>query len=97
LGIISPIQKSLFELFLDLQNTLTKIIKGIGNFTHENFRAYKTPSKLLSSTNFIDGDLIESFLDLPNDIMNIIIQNMKTKITLNDAIKNIEDYSKSLH
>jgi DNA damage-binding protein 1 len=97
IGIIASIPKNIFEFFLDVQESLTKVIKGVGLFSHTNFRSYKQYKLTNPSFNFIDGDLIESFLDLSLEKMNEVVKNLKNSINVTDLIKKIEDISRRLH
>lgn len=50
---------------LTAQSAMRKVVKGVGGFVHAKWRAFTNqymPSG--NSTGFVDGDLIEQFLDL---------------------------------
>lgn len=42
-----------------------QVIKGVGGFDHESWRRFKDERRTEPASNFIDGDLVEAFLDLP--------------------------------
>jgi hypothetical protein len=43
---------------------LWQVIKGVGGFTHKDWRAFSNDRKTCDATHVLDGDLIESFLSL---------------------------------
>ena len=47
-----------------------------GNLKHDEFRAYRGERVKKPSFGFIDGDLIESFLDLDRDAMDQAVKQM---------------------
>lgn len=89
IGIFTKIDEKHFDLFLDLQNSLSQVIKGIGGLSLLEFRK--------DLKYFIEGDLIESFLELPKEKQEQVKNKMKTKITIEEIILKIEDLSNSLH
>ena len=46
-----------------------------------SWRSFHTERKTEPSTGFIDGDLIESFLDLHRDKMQEVAQGLQVKVT----------------
>ena len=54
---------------LQVQFNISKVILGVGGFTNQQWRAFKSERRPLNksseSRGFIDGDLIEALLDLP--------------------------------
>lgn len=59
-----------------MQNKLVKVIKSVGKIHHEFWRSFYTERKLEPSYGFIDGDLIESFLDLSREKMQEVVQEL---------------------
>lgn len=41
-----------------------QVIRGVGGFDHDSWRSCKDERRTEAATNFIDGDLVEQFLDL---------------------------------
>ena len=54
-----------YKFLLDVQTKLTSVIKGVGGISHEKWRTYHTERREKPAWHYIDGDLIEQFLDLP--------------------------------
>lgn len=64
-GLIASLPRELYELLAALQDGLKKVIRGVGGFEWEAWRRFKDERRSEPATNFIDGDLVEQFLDLP--------------------------------
>lgn len=64
IGLVTQLPQDFFDFLLDLQTRLTKVIKSIGRIEHYQWRAFSSEKKEEASEGFIDGDIIESFLDL---------------------------------
>jgi len=47
-----------------MQDALRKVVHGVGGLDHADFRAFRSERKSAQSRGFVDGDLVESFLDL---------------------------------
>ncbi|KAG6755111.1 hypothetical protein POTOM_040925 [Populus tomentosa] len=75
-------------LFLEkLQSNLRKVIKGVGGLSHEQWRSFNNEKKTVDAKNFLDGDLIETFLDLSHSqieeigkTMNTIVEELYEKV-----------------
>ena len=98
-------------LLLRLQNGIDRCIGGIGGFSHSQWRAFcnerNIPGKNSTSKNFIDGDLVERFLDLEKSEAEKVLQhilsnrvsseyNTSTSLDLDALTKMVEDLQ-SLH
>ena len=64
IGLVTQLPQDFFEFLLELQTKLSKVIKSIGRIDHSNWRSFSSDKKDEACEGFIDGDLIESFLDL---------------------------------
>ena len=54
------------------QECLRRVIKGVGGFSHAEWRAFQDEHTGSECRNFVDGDLIEQFLDLKRERMDKI-------------------------
>lgn len=59
------------------------------------WRAFKNDKRVRNSKGFIDGDLVESFLDLSPHKMREVVDGLG--ISVDELIKRIEDLSQALH
>jgi DNA damage-binding protein 1 len=48
-------------------NVFVQVIRGVGGFDHDSWRSFRNERCTEPATNFVDGDLIEQFLDLQPD------------------------------
>ncbi|KAK1891353.1 DNA damage-binding protein 1 [Dissostichus eleginoides] len=89
IGLVTSLSEGWYSLLLDLQNRLNKVIKSVGKIEHSLYPSYLfTPFLHLSppalkerkteqATGFIDGDLIESFLDLGRAKMQEVVSTLQ--------------------
>lgn len=73
---MTQIPKEFYELLREVQSKLTKVIKSVGKIDHDFWRAFSTERKTENTFGFIDGDLIESFLDLTRDKMDEVVREI---------------------
>merc|ERR1712187_492552 len=59
-----------------LEYSMSQIIRPIGNLSHNEFRFFRCRIQEQPSQRFIDGDLVESFLDLDGSVMQKIVNDM---------------------
>jgi DNA damage-binding protein 1 len=95
IGVIASLPKELYDELLALQNAILKVVKGIGNFDHSEWRAYNDARKTSPHSNFIDGDLVEGVLDFSPEEQNRIAKAVG--IPVEEMIKKIEAVSQATH
>ena len=81
-GLIAQIPEKFYKFLLKLQKNLTSVIKSVGKIDYDYWRAFSHEKKTEQATNFIDGDIIESFLDLSRSKMAECVQDL----TVNHSI-----------
>lgn len=102
IGLVTQLPPTFYNFLKDVQSNLTKVIKSVGKIDHTFWRSFSTERKTEPASNFIDGDLIESFLDLSRDKMQEVVQGiemddgsgMKRDASVDDLIKIIEELSR---
>lgn len=67
----------MYEFLSDLEKSLAFVIKGVGKINHQYWRSYQSEIKTEPSEAFVDGDLIESFLDLSKANMIEVVNGLK--------------------
>lgn len=72
LGVVANLKPESYQFFLALQKAMATLIPGVGGFDHAEWREMqmKNPPVIAPSQHFLDGDLIERFLDLNLAQMN---------------------------
>lgn len=91
-GLILSIDEALFKRLDLIQNSLSKIIKSVGKIDHKEWRAFQGNKSSQPAVGFVDGDLIETFLDLSRDRMEQVAQDVNT--TVEELVKIIEEFSR---
>ncbi|KAF9300102.1 DNA damage-binding protein 1a [Mortierella antarctica] len=74
IGVIASLNKENYELLRQLEINLSRVIRGVGGLDHASWRNFKDKSRTLPQSGFIDGDLIELFLDLNEDEINLVME-----------------------
>ena len=75
-GSILGLDGPTFAFLSSLQRAMNSVIKSVGDLNHYEYRAFRAERQVRPSRGFIDGDLIESFLDLNRPSMEKIVQCM---------------------
>uniref|UniRef100_A0A6M2DKV7 Putative splicing factor 3b subunit 3 n=1 Tax=Xenopsylla cheopis TaxID=163159 RepID=A0A6M2DKV7_XENCH len=103
IGLVTQISQDLYEFLHALQNKLKKVIKSVGKVDHSFWRSFNSEMKPEPCEGFIDGDLIESFLDLSRDKMRECAAGLKVykngggdcgDATVDDIVKIVEDLTR---
>ncbi|CAH2080609.1 unnamed protein product [Thlaspi arvense] len=106
IGVIAFLPHEQYLFFEKLQSNLRKVIKGVGGLSHEHWRSFYeekktedelwksvfTEKKTADATNFLDGDLIESFLDLGRGGMEEIAKAMA--VPVEELMKRVEELTR---
>ena len=91
-GLILSIDVQLYKSLEAIQNSLTKIVKSVGKIDHSQWRSYRAFKSTQTAFGFIDGDLVETFLDLPRDKMEQVSKEVDTPVE--ELVKMIEELSR---
>lgn len=77
IGVVMPLAPKMFSFLSDLERSLGKVIKGVGKIKHSFWRSYNTEIRTEPSESFVDGDLIECFLELTKTDMAAVIDGLE--------------------
>lgn len=69
IGLVTQIPQDFYEFLRNLEERLTHTIKSVGKIEHSFYRSFHNDMKTEACEGFIDGDLVESFLDLSREKM----------------------------
>ena len=69
IGLVTQIPQDFYEFLRNLEDRLTHTIKSVGKIEHSFYRSFHNDMKTEACEGFIDGDLVESFLDLSREKM----------------------------
>ncbi|KAI3988674.1 hypothetical protein MKX01_027038 [Papaver californicum] len=92
IGVIASLPHEHYLFLEKLQSNLVKVIKGVGGLNHEQWRSFNNEKKTVDAKNFLDGDLIESFLDLSRNRMEEISANMS--VSVEELCKRVEEMTR---
>ncbi|CCJ28534.1 unnamed protein product [Pneumocystis jirovecii] len=88
IGIIFTVKREYLEFLVNLQSNMGKIISGIGCLNHSNWRAFCNRRKKSNEPKcFIDGDFVEIFINLDDDIKQKVIDGVDGGIPLLLTVK----------
>lgn len=76
LGSILGLDGPTSAFFACLERSMQRVVRPVGNFSHQKFRAFNAEQRHHPSHGFIDGDLVESFLDLDKTTMGQVVHEM---------------------
>lgn len=76
IGSVLGLDGPTFAFLACLQRAILSIVKTVGDISHEEYRAFRAERQVRPSRGFIDGDLIETFLDLNRPTMERIVKYM---------------------
>ncbi|KAK3779901.1 hypothetical protein RRG08_054155, partial [Elysia crispata] len=100
-GMVAQLPQEFYTFLHEIQNRLNKVIKSVGKIEHSFWRSFYTDQKCDHSLGFIDGDLLESFLDLSRDKMQEVVAGLqiddgdrKRDATVEDLVKTIEELTR---
>ena len=76
-GLVTQLPQDFFSFLGDLQNRMRKTIRSVGKIPHTSWRSFYNERKTEPMEGFIDGDLVETFLDLDRPIMEEIVSGLQ--------------------
>ena len=76
IGIVASLPPEKYQMLHKLEQCLNQVIKGVGGLSHQQWRSFYNERKVEEASGFIDGDLIESYLDLKKESMDQVAQLM---------------------
>ncbi|XVF00511.1 hypothetical protein REPUB_Repub04eG0007500 [Reevesia pubescens] len=92
IGVIASLPNEQYVFLEKLQSNLRKVIKGVGGLSHEQWRSFNNEKKTVEAKNFLDGDLIEAFLDLSRGKMEEISKSMG--VSVEELSKRVEELTR---
>ena len=76
IGLLANLPREAYEFAHRLQGVLQGVIQGVGGLSHAEWRSFVNERKSASARGFVDGDLIEAFLDLKRGRMEEVARLM---------------------
>eukprot|EP00798_Chlamydomonas_sp_ICE-L_P003904 gene3904-13974_t len=94
IGVIASLPKPLFEILAKLQDAMRKVVRGVGGFDHTSWRSFCNERKASESKGFVDGDLLEQFLDLGAERMQQVATLVGGGVSVEELTKHVEDIAR---
>ena len=79
IGLYLQLSPSLYQLLMSLQLALADHIPSVGKIEHGTWRSFESDERTDVCCGFVDGDLIEMYLDLPKTIQQELIQDLRVR------------------
>ena len=76
IGSILGLDGPTFAFLSTLQRAMNSVITSIGDLNHNEYRAFRAERHVRPSRGFIDGDMVETFLDLNRPTMEKVVNFM---------------------
>ena len=76
LGSILGIDARTAAFFSTLERAMARSIKPVADLSHDEFRTFDADRRIHPAHGFVDGDLVESFLDLDQGTMQRVVKEM---------------------
>jgi len=95
IGVLAQLTKEQYTFFMKVQENMTNVLSGIGGLTHSHWRTFVTEFESVPARRFVDGDLIEAFLDLSPDKMALAVKGLG--LSVEELAKRIEAFQRATH
>ena len=97
IGVLASLPKDVYDFTERLQTCMNKHVAGVGGFKHSEWRSFRHElrGKSEPARNFIDGDLIESFLDLKPEKQDAVAADMRCDRA--ELARRVEDLVRLTH
>ena len=97
IGVLASLPEDQFTYLLGLQKALNKVVSGVGGLSHEQWRSFHNEhrGKTAEAKNYLDGDLIETFLDLRREKAEQVAALVNTPV--DELTKRVEELVRLTH
>jgi DNA damage-binding protein 1 len=82
IGLLLQLTPTLYQLLMSLQLALASSLPSVGKIEHGAWRAFESNGRSDVSCGFVDGDLIETYLDLPRSVQQELIKDLRVKCNI---------------
>jgi DNA damage-binding protein 1 len=77
-----------------LRNCPSQVVRGVGGLDHAAWRAFRDERRSEAARNIIDGDLVETFLDLAPDQAAQVVGLMGPGHTVEEITRRVEELAR---
>jgi DNA damage-binding protein 1 len=89
IGLLLQLTSPLYQLLMSLQLALAEYVPSVGKIDHGAWRSFESDGRSDVSCGFVDGDLIETYLDLPKSVQQELINDLRVCLIIK---KNFDIY-----
>ena len=82
IGLVIQLPPSLYRLLTSLEKSLAQHIPSVGQIEHSTWRSMRADKQSTISSGFIDGDLIQLYLDLPKVVQTELLKHLPVCISI---------------
>ena len=79
IGLLLQLTAPLYQLLMSLQLALAEYVPSVGKIDHGTWRSFESDGRSDVSCGFVDGDLIETYLDLPKSVQQELIRDLRVR------------------
>ncbi|CAO3672742.1 unnamed protein product [Umbelopsis vinacea] len=98
LGVMHSLTADQYLLLSQVESNIIHVVGSIGHFDHSQWRSFRSDRRIAPHRGFIDGDLVESFLDLNRSQMQQVVDGdmggQRLKCSLEQLFRIIEELSR---
>uniref|UniRef100_A0A1D1ZT42 DNA damage-binding protein 1 n=1 Tax=Auxenochlorella protothecoides TaxID=3075 RepID=A0A1D1ZT42_AUXPR len=95
IGLIASLSQDQFQFLERLEAAMLKVVKGVGGLDHGAWRSFvNTHTQPTPACGFVDGDLVEQFLDLSRGDQEIVCSHLGGSASLEQVQHLVEDLSR---
>ena len=92
LGVLATLPAEQYAFLARLQEAMCTVVRGVGGFAWDEWRSFSNERRNAAARSFIDGDLIESFLDLKREQAGEVAG--RVGVAVEDLTKRIEELAR---
>lgn len=95
IGVIAKLSQQDFKFASEVEQAMNQVVSGIGGLSHSKYRSFHNEHQTRPCTQFVDGDLVERFLDLKPGKAKEVAKIMKS--TAHDVTRKVEALQRVTH
>lgn len=82
LGTLLTLSETSYRFFQAVEKSMKTIVSPIGGLPHDDWRCFQNEMRTATQRNIIDGDLVEMFLDLNKDQLEVVSKEIVEELQL---------------
>lgn len=95
IGVVASLTPAAFVAFKRIEEAVNSVVRGVGGFAHSDFRQFRNERKSVAAYGFVDGDVCESFLELPVAQQQQVAE--AARLSVDDVMRLLEAVTLATH